>query len=218
MIDIGATARKHEGIVRQLPAAHALYGCDTMYSCGAEGKALEAGHSVRKLCEVDVCIDEAGAEAAEFIAACYGNKERNSMFDVRKDVGATKMGKPKVTTTSDPKVLSPTTEAFEQNVQTAIWKSAVKLEPPTLDPTKYGWARDEASRSLTPVMLPPNVALTLSEVLEMIRCGCSWDKPCYTAQCRRTVAKLPCLVLCACWGETGCRIAQIQAATTFAGD
>ena len=37
-----------------------------------------------------------------------------------------------------------------------------------MDPTKYDWARDEASRSLIPTMLPPSVALAPSEVLEMI--------------------------------------------------
>ena len=114
------------------------------------------------------------------------------MSDVRKDVWATKMGKPKVTTTPDLKVLPPTTETFEQNVrrahiQTAIWKSAVESEPPTLNLTKYVWPRDEASRSLIPIMLPPNVAFALSEVLEMIRCGCLSDKPCYTAQCRPVI-------------------------------
>ena len=75
-------------------------------------------------------------------------------------------------------------------IQTAIWKSAVKSEPPTLEPTKYGWSRDVASRLLIPIMLPPNVALALSEVLEMIRCGCFLGKLCYTAQCRCTTAKL----------------------------
>ena len=55
-------------------------------------KALEAGLSVRKLGEFDVCIDEVVAEATGFIAACYGSKERNSMSDVRKDVWDTKMG------------------------------------------------------------------------------------------------------------------------------
>ena len=41
MIDIGATARKHEGIVRQPPAAHTLSPeAIQLCSCGAEGKAL----------------------------------------------------------------------------------------------------------------------------------------------------------------------------------
>ena len=163
VIDIGTTARKHEGIVRQPPAAHALSGCDTVAQLwgrrkGTAVKALEADHSLRKFGEVDVCI-EVVAEATAFIVACCGSKKRNSVPDVRKDVCATKMGKPKVTTTPNLKVLPPATEAFEQNVrrahiQTAIWKSAVKSEPPTLDPTKYGWARDEASRSLIPIVSP----------------------------------------------------------------
>ena len=81
-------------------------------SCVADGKsllqkALEANHSLRKLGEVDVCIDEVVAEATGFTAACYGSKERNSMSDVRNDVWATQMGKPKVTTMPDLKVLPP---------------------------------------------------------------------------------------------------------------
>ena len=75
-------------------------------------------------------------------------------------------------------------------IQTAIWKSVVKSEPLTLEPTKYAWSRDVASRSLIPLMLPPNVDLAPSEVLEMIRCGCLLGKLYYTAQYRCTTAKL----------------------------
>ena len=113
VIDIGATARKHEGIVRQLPAGHSFSGCETVVQLWGRWKdaikALEAGHSLRKLDEFDVCIYKVVAEVTGFIAACYGSKERNSMYDVRKDVWATKMGKPKVTTTPHLEVLPLTT-------------------------------------------------------------------------------------------------------------
>ena len=42
------------------------------------------------------------------------------------------------------------------------------------------------SPHVIPVMLPHNVALAPSEILEMIRCGCFSDKPCYTTQCQCT--------------------------------
>ena len=42
------------------------------------------------------------------------------MYNIRKDVWATKMVKPKVTTTPDLKFQPPTTEAFEQNVRRAL--------------------------------------------------------------------------------------------------
>ena len=79
-----------------------LSRCDTVAQLlgrwkGTAIKALEAGHSLSKLGEFNVCIDEVVAEATGFIAVCYGSKERNSMCDVRKDMWATKMGKPKVT-------------------------------------------------------------------------------------------------------------------------
>ena len=38
---------------------------------GTDIKALETGHSLRKLGEFDVCIDELVAEVTGFIAACY---------------------------------------------------------------------------------------------------------------------------------------------------
>uniref|UniRef100_A0A8C4NFY1 Uncharacterized protein n=1 Tax=Eptatretus burgeri TaxID=7764 RepID=A0A8C4NFY1_EPTBU len=71
-----------------------------------------------------------------------------------------------------------------------IWKSAAELQPPPLDPTQYGWKLDEASKSLLPIMLPPNVALAPPEILELIRCGCSSDKQCYTTQCRCTAIQM----------------------------
>ena len=120
------------------------------------------------------------------------------------------MAKPKVSTTPAVKVLPPTTEAFDQNVrrahiQTAIWKSAALSNPPAMDPTKFGWERDELSRTLVPRMMPPNTGIAPPEVLQMIRCGCSSETPCYTSHCRCTAAKLPCTVSCACRGEMCCK-------------
>ena len=94
-----------------------------------------------------------------------------------------------------------TTEAFDMNVrrahiQTAIWKSACEAEPPKLDPTVYGWKRDDISKSLELVHLPTNVALAPQDVLEIIHCGCLSEKPCLTAQCRCNSARLPCTMFC----------------------
>ena len=74
-LDLGATSKKHEGIVRQLPAAHALTGCDTVAHLWGIGeitpiKTLKAGQQLQKLAEVI-------AEAAGLIAACYGNNKRD---------------------------------------------------------------------------------------------------------------------------------------------
>ena len=57
-----------------------------------------------------------------------------------------------------PKV-PPTAEIFEENVKTAqcqcvIWKNALH-KPSHLDPTKFIWSRNENTKSLESVMLPP---------------------------------------------------------------
>lgn len=76
--------------------------------------------------------------------------------------------------------------------------------PPELDPLLYGWKRDTVSKSLVPVLLDDNVALAPPDILQMIRCGCSSERPCSTAQCRCAAAKLPCTLFCKCGGESVC--------------
>ena len=215
LIDIGACVESHKGIIPELLGAHALTGCDTVAQCFGIGKAtamkiMKSGHSLQRLGEVHVSMEDIMTRATEFMAACYGSTKRNSMSDVRVDVWSTKMARRKVTAAPELKNLPPTTEAFEMNVrrahiQTAIWKSACEAEPPKLDPTVYGWKRDDVSKSLKPVQLPTNVALAPQDVLEMIHCGCSSEKPCLTAQCRCNTARLPCTMFCKCRGESSCR-------------
>ena len=55
--------------------------------------------------------------------------------------------------------LPPTSESFAENVkwahlQACVWKQATELDPPKLIPVDYGWEKNEASKSLNPVMLP----------------------------------------------------------------
>ena len=115
-------------------------------------KILKSGHSPQSLGEVHVSMEGIMTRATEFMAACYGSTKRN----VRVDVWSTKMARRKVTAAPELKNLPSTTQAFEMNVrrahiQTAIWKSACEAEPPKLDPTVYGWKRDDVSKSLEPV-------------------------------------------------------------------
>jgi len=78
-------------------------------------------------------------------------------------------------------------------------------EPPTLDPTSCGWKFEDLSKSLVPVLLLADTALAPQEVLEMIHCRCSSEKPCFTAQCCCNAAKLPCTVFCLCHGQSKCK-------------
>ena len=60
--------------------------------------------------------------------------------------------------------LPPTTESFQENVkrahlQTAKWKAALDPDPPVMDPTEYGWIKDEATKSLVPTTVPATTSL-----------------------------------------------------------
>ena len=95
------------------------------------------------------------------------------------------MGKKNITEASPQKSIPPTSEAFRENVlrahvQIAVWKSALHPDPPSFDPTEYGWSSDEPSKTLTTRTLPSDVPLALPEVLELLQCGCSTDEPCST--------------------------------------
>jgi hypothetical protein len=63
----------------------------------------------------------------------------------------------------------------QAHIQTAIWKSALDSEPPVLEPAEYGWERDERTRCMISVTLPPNVVVAPPEVLDMIKCGSTAD-------------------------------------------
>ena len=59
--------------------------------------------------------------------------------------------------------LPTTTEAFELNVmrahfQACTWKNTAESSPPSLDPVKYGWIKDEMNKTLPLVMLPNKVS------------------------------------------------------------
>ncbi len=131
------------------------------------------------------------------------------MSQARIEAWSRKMAKPRLSKAPELKTLPPTTEAFEQNVlrahiQTAIWKSANEPDPPQLNPTECGWTRDEATKSLNPVMVPSEVKMAPPEVLELVRCGCSSSNPCSTARCSCSASKLPCTLFCNCHKEEIC--------------
>ena len=79
-----------------------------------------------------------------------------------------------------------------------VWKSAPETDPPSLDPTEYGWVRDEATKTLIPTTLPLDVALALPEVLELLRCGCSTNGRCRSQRCGCNSGQLPCTFFFAC--------------------
>ena len=107
-------------------------------------------------------------------------------------------------------MLPPTTEAFRQNVlqahdQISVWRSALLPQPPSFDSSDYGWTLEETNKTLTPRKLPSDVAVAPPEVLELLRCGCSTNKPCSSQRCGCNNGHLPCTFFCACRGEANCR-------------
>ena len=148
-------------------------------------------------------------EVIEEATACYGSRVKEIMSKLRYRMWLTKMAKKKVTATPKLKSLPPTSEAFAENVkrahlQTCIWKKALYQDPPDLDPTDFGWFKDEASKSLSPVTMPKDVAPALRGVLEMIRCGCVTDPVCSTTRCGCSTAQLACTVFCGYHGTAQC--------------
>ena len=110
------------------------------------------------------------------------------MSDVRVEVWSRKICK-NITSAPELKSLPPTSEAFRENVnrahiQAAIWKSCLQQpDPSPFDATQYHWVRDEANKRVIPLTLPSDVQLAPPEILGLLRCGCTSDKPCHTARC-----------------------------------
>ena len=53
-----------------------------------------------------------------------------------------------------------------------------RVGSPELNPVDYGWDKNEATKSINPVMLPKSIKLTPPEVLQLIKCFCRSESPC----------------------------------------
>ena len=90
------------------------------------------------------------------------------------------------------------------HLQTCIWKALVLLDPPDLDPHKYGYLKHEPSKSLLPVTVPAGVALAPDEIISLIRCSCSeGTRRCITMTCSCCRTRVPCTVFCKCNADAG---------------
>jgi 5'-3' exonuclease len=83
-IDIGATAHEHGLLLSQLPAAHALSGCDTVAQCSGVGKStiIKVLKSDIEWNKFGVLMEDIGDiidKAKAFMAACYGVKRSARM-------------------------------------------------------------------------------------------------------------------------------------------
>ena len=113
-------------------------------------------------------------QATKFTAECYGQQNATSMSEARVRVWTAQIGKPGMTRVPKLASLLPTTIAFTENVKSAhlqsfIWKNALQLDPPSLEPTDYGWMKEASMKSLRPTTVPADTPLAPSDILKMIR-------------------------------------------------
>ena len=118
-VDIKATYLQHSTVVSDLPAIHALSGCDTVAATFGIGKTTalsvaSKGHKLDLLGDVTANINKVTEQATSFMASCYRLNTCSSMTHCRQLVWAQKTSK----SSSAPKLCSlpPTTEAFQENV------------------------------------------------------------------------------------------------------
>ena len=214
VVDIQATVKKHQNIIPAILAGHALTGCDTVAPCFGIGKGkmlkvLKTGLNLDMIGNAEANWPEVLKQATKFIASCYGQSKTNSMSEARVSVWTSKTGKSGATVTPKLCSLPPTTEAFIENVkrahlQTCIWKNALQLDPPDLEPTSYGWIKESRTKSLLPTTVPTNVQLAPNHILKLIRCTCSSEQPCKSSRCACNKSRLPCTMFCACQTSIEC--------------
>ena len=142
-----------DDVILQLLPAHALNGCDTVPMCHGIGKSkmlkvvMAGKYSLSLLGDVNANMEDIIKQATAFMCRCYNVEGAATMTEARIKAWTTKTGRK--TATNVPKLCSlpPTSDLFEENVkrahfQCAIWRRALQ-EPPNVDPTKYGWFKDE---------------------------------------------------------------------------
>ena len=75
-----------------------------------------------------------------------------------------------------------------------------------MDPTEYGWIKDEATKSLV-----PTTSLAPQSILKLIKCSCASVDLSKSLRCVCHQAKLSCTMLCACINSTCMNEHTIQA-------
>ena len=74
---------------------------------------------------------------------------------------------------------------------------ALHAEPPALQAVHYGWLLDVGSKLLLPITITADISPLPLGILKMVRCGCSSERPYWSARCSCAVAQLSCSIFCA---------------------
>ena len=214
VIYINESVDKNRAILDDLLAAHGLTGCDTVATYHGIGKGVALKElrsetlSLSKVGNMTLSVEEVLEQSTSFMLSCYCHPECSSLTDARQKIWARKVSR---SIGAAPKLqsLPPTHEAFTENVarahlQVAIWKQALELNPPNVDPLTHGWTRHNGSTYLTPTTVPDNVPLAPDDILKMIKCSCDSATPCNSRRCGCQNANMACTSFCTCQGGDGC--------------
>ena len=206
VIDIGESVHRNSELVTSILQAHAISGCDSVCKYHGIGKLTVIKVMYKKklwhLGNIDLSIEDVMQEATEFIGLCYNINGRDLSSQQFNSWVKRSQGK----LSSPPKLCSipPTTESFHQNVlrahyQCIVWNTCLDADLPNIDPTQYGWKRDEANETLLPIMVPKGVEAIPKEVLKIFDCACSSDEPCSKGNCSCRKVQLSCTFNCKCY-------------------
>ena len=149
-------------------------------------KKLRIRKELKLLGNSEACMDEVVNETATLISSCYGF-ERNNMTDCRINSWYQKISKPRnllhFTETNHLRMKHLEKMYTMPILPMATWYLTMNPHPPNLDPTFYGWVRDEINKILYPVGIPEGISPAPPEVLSLIKCNCSTNKPCSSKRC-----------------------------------
>ena len=216
VIDIEATAKQLGDKVLDMLPAHTLTGCDQVAMCHGIGKgkmlkSLLAGNSLSLLGELTADFDDVLKQATKFTSACYGiSGAVPTMTEARITTWLKKIASTSLTKTPALNSMPPTTSAFAQNVkrahlQTAIWKQALKQDPPDVQVSDYGWEVENGQDgSIEPVAIPAGEAPAPDYVLKLIACQCESATPCRTKLCSCVAANMTCTAFCHLQNSMAC--------------
>ena len=164
------------------------------------------GHALDKLGRSSADLVDVVKQASKYMAAWYGYKAPcSSMTECRQQMWAQQIGKP--TAASKLCGLPPTTEASQENVyrahfQVAQWYSALIGDPLPLNAVDYGWEAGATNKCLIPRNISEGVRYAPEHILQLIKCGCSSQRPSKKGNCGCMRNPLPCTMFFACGGHS----------------
>ena len=111
-------------------------------------------------------------QTIKFLLHCYNQGDKETMTEARQYMSRSIIarsigGAPKL------QKLAPTTASYKENIlrahlQTAIWLSATRSTPPTVDYGEYGWIEED--HSYVPVPVPSDTQVIPYDLQRIIIC------------------------------------------------